>query len=213
MFRRSIAIAIAFLVFAFFLIVGVKTQIQKAVRCAYIEWGLAQSVIEYSEEHDGEMPDKLEDLRPYFRKGEGNLSSLKTLDESAEYVKIDFLALKNLSSDPIADVFTRSRLTLPVIVRNGRALILEYISNQAVKTKGETKGGETKGGERPVAVTLLGSDSGFGIQRYELGNATALNRRRHECIQRIDDNGRRRMYPPVADIARVKTHSWPMVCP
>ena len=40
--------------------------------------------------------------------------------------------------------------------------------------------------------TSLGSDSGFGIQRYELGNATALNRRRHERIQRIDDNGRRR---------------------
>ncbi len=46
-------------------------------------------------------------------------------------------------------------------------------------------------GDSTVRGSSLGSDSGFGIQRYELGNATALNRRRHEYIQRIDNNGRR----------------------
>ena len=139
MFRRSIAIAIVFLGFAFFLIFGVKTQIQKAVRCAYIEWGLAQSIIKYSEEHDGEMPDKLEALLPYFRKGEGNLSCLKTLDESTEYVKIDFRALKNLSSDPNGNVFTRSRFTLPVTVRNGRALILDHTSQSRLSPTEQAK--------------------------------------------------------------------------
>jgi hypothetical protein len=32
----------------------------------------------------------------------------------------------------------------------------------------------------------------FGIQRCEFSNATELNRRRQECIQRMDNDGRRR---------------------
>jgi len=43
-----------------------------------------------------------------------------------------------------------------------------------------------------VGVTSLGSDSGFGTQRCEVGNATALNRRRQFGFQRIDNDGRRR---------------------
>ena len=31
-----------------------------------------------------------------------------------------------------------------------------------------------------VGVTSLGSDSGFGIQRFELDDATSLNRRRQK---------------------------------
>jgi len=70
------------------------SQIPHAVRCAYIEWGLAQSIIQYMDEHDREMPNKIEDLRPYFRKGEGNLSSLESIDQSVDYVIVDFHSLK-----------------------------------------------------------------------------------------------------------------------
>jgi hypothetical protein len=42
--------------------------------------------------------------------------------------------------------------------------------------------------------------------------AIALNRRRHERIQRIDNNGRRRMSANMLEVARSKTPSWPLVC-
>ncbi len=42
--------------------------------------------------------------------------------------------------------------------------------------------------------------------------AFAMNRRRQGCIQRIDNDGRRRMSATVAEVARCKTPCWPLVC-
>jgi hypothetical protein len=42
--------------------------------------------------------------------------------------------------------------------------------------------------------------------------AIALDRRRHERFQRIDNNGRRRMSANMLEVARSKTPSWPLVC-
>jgi hypothetical protein len=106
------------------------SQIPHAVRCAYIEWGLAQSIIQYMDEHDREMPNKIEDLRPYFRKGEGNLSSLESIDQSVDYVIVDFHSLKRLSSDVNVTVFKRSRITLPMSIRDGRALIIDHLKDK-----------------------------------------------------------------------------------
>ena len=44
------------------------------------------------------------------------------------------------------------------------------------------------------------------------GPVIALNRRRHECFQRIDNNRRHRMSATVTEVARFKTASWPLVC-
>ena len=52
----------------------------------------------------------------------------------------------------------------------------------------------------------------LGIQRYEFANATALNRRRQDGVQRISNDGRRRMSASVANTARFKTPSMPLVC-
>jgi len=41
--------------------------------------------------------------------------------------------------------------------------------------------------------------------------AIALNRRRHERVQRIDNNGHRRMSATMIEHARFKTPSWPLV--
>jgi hypothetical protein len=42
--------------------------------------------------------------------------------------------------------------------------------------------------------------------------AIALDRRRHESFQRIDNNGRRRMAATMIEVARFKTPSWPLAC-
>jgi hypothetical protein len=42
--------------------------------------------------------------------------------------------------------------------------------------------------------------------------AIALNRRRHERFQRIDNNGQRCMSATMIEVARFKTPSWPLVC-
>ncbi len=52
----------------------------------------------------------------------------------------------------------------------------------------------------------------LGIQRYEFANATALNRRRQDGVQRIDNDCRRRMSAPVATVVRFKTPSLLQVC-
>jgi len=42
--------------------------------------------------------------------------------------------------------------------------------------------------------------------------AIAMNRRRLERFQRIDNNARRRMSATMIEVARSKTPSWPLVC-
>jgi hypothetical protein len=42
--------------------------------------------------------------------------------------------------------------------------------------------------------------------------AIALNRRRHERLQRMDNNGRHRPSATMIEVARFKTPSWPIVC-
>ena len=56
----------------------------------------------------------------------------------------------------------------------------------AGKLKGARENPKVPGG------TSLGSGAGFGIQCCEFANATALNRRRQGCFQRIGNDGRRR---------------------
>lgn len=126
--RKSTLWLVSITVFVIFLTTGIKTQITVAVRSAYIEWGLAQLIIEFAKDHNGEMPVNLDDLQPYYRKGEGNLSCLESLDESVKYIRIDFDAITKLTSDPTARVFTRTRIMLPLTIRNGSTIIRDYIN-------------------------------------------------------------------------------------
>ena len=61
---------------------------------AYAQWGAADMVINYMEDHDGEWPQDWSDLRPYFDAGGSRVSGW-SYDKFQQHVWIDF------SADPI----------------------------------------------------------------------------------------------------------------
>jgi hypothetical protein len=50
----------------------------------------------------------------------------------------------------------------------------------------------------------------FALIEFFRWLAIALDRRRHERFERIDNNGRRRMSATMIEVVRSKTPSWPL---
>ena len=61
---------------------------------AYAQWGAADMVIDYMEDHDGRWPHDWSDLKPYFDAGGSRVSGW-SYDKFQQHVWIDF------SADPI----------------------------------------------------------------------------------------------------------------
>jgi hypothetical protein len=73
---------------------------------AYAEWGAAEMVIDYMEEHDGKWPRDWEALRPYFQSGGGRVGGW-SFEKYKDRIRIDFnadvrsLRQQSLASDSI----------------------------------------------------------------------------------------------------------------
>jgi hypothetical protein len=70
----------------------------------------------------------------------------------------------------------------------------------------------------PTAISIRTKQKGTQLNSRRLSFeffhwlAIALNRRRHERLQRMDNNGRHRPSATMIEVARFKTPLWPLVC-
>jgi len=78
--------------------------------------------------------------------------------------------------------------------------------------KKESLKGESLKGTQLNSGKPKGDAAQFASIEFFHWLAIALNRRRHERFQRMDNNGRHRISATMIEVAHFKTPSWPLVC-
>ncbi len=88
---RCLLIAVASIIAIVGLVVGLT---MKRLDDAYAQWGAADMIIDYMNEHDGRWPANWHDLRPYFDAGGSRVSGW-SFEKFQQHVWIDFSADSN----------------------------------------------------------------------------------------------------------------------
>lgn len=110
----------------------------RGIKAAYLEWGTAELIVAYSECHDQTPPRTWTDLESAFEQ-QGNLISVRDIDELRDYITIDFDSLASKTS-PFSvatseSVFGRNCLCLKINVVPVDHLLQTYYQTGEVDAK------------------------------------------------------------------------------